>query len=174
MEQIPSSEANRFSVSQEIPCILWNAEVHNRIYKCLLPVPILSQINPVHDPHSTSRMSILILHSLLCLGLPNGLVPSGFPTKTLYTLPIGATWPAHLILNMITWIILGDMYRSFSSSLCSFLHSPVTSFLLDPNILNTLFWNTLNLSSSRKVSYQVSHPYKTTGHLIILYSNFFV
>ena len=33
----------------------------------------------------TSWRSILILHSQLCLGLPSGLFPSGFSTKTLYT-----------------------------------------------------------------------------------------
>ena len=35
--------------------------------------------------HPTSWRSILILSSRLCLGLPSGLLPSGFPTKTLYT-----------------------------------------------------------------------------------------
>jgi hypothetical protein len=29
---------------------------------------------------------------------------------------------------------LGEEYRTLSSSLCSFLHSPVTSSLLGPNI----------------------------------------
>jgi hypothetical protein len=48
-------------------------------------------------------------------------------------------------------------YRSFSPSLCSFLHSPVTSSLLGPNnLLNTLFSNTLSLRSSHSVSDQVS------------------
>src|SRR5215510_5969432 len=61
-------------------------------------------------------------------------------------------------------------HRSFRSSLCNFLHSPVTSSLLDPNtLLNALFSNTLSLCSSLNVSDQVSHPYKTTGRIIVLY-----
>ena len=51
---------------------------------------------------------------------------------------------------------------------CSY--SPVTSSLLGPNtFLNTLFSNTLSLRSSLYVSDQVSHPYKTTGKIIVLY-----
>jgi hypothetical protein len=51
-----------------------------------------------------------------------------------------------------------------------FLHSPVTSSLVGPNILLiTLFSKTLSLHSSLNVSDQVSHPYKTTGKIIVLY-----
>ena len=46
----------------------------------------------------------------------------------------------------------------------------VTSSLLGPNILlNTLFSNTLSLRSCLNVSDQVSHPYKTTRKIIVLY-----
>jgi len=138
---------------------------------CPCPEPHHSSPSP---PHPTSCKSILILSSHLLVGIPSGFFPSGFPTKTLYMpllLPIRATCPAHLILlDFITKKkILGEEYRSLSSSLCSFLHSPVTSSLLGPNILlSTLFSVTLSLRSSLNVSDHVSHPYKTTCLLNIL------
>jgi hypothetical protein len=50
MEQSPSWGANKFSASQEIPCILWNLEVCYHIHKCPPPLPNMSQINPVGLP----------------------------------------------------------------------------------------------------------------------------
>jgi hypothetical protein len=51
------------------------------------------------------------------------------------SLPLHATCSANLVrLDLITRIKTGEEYRSSSSSLCSLLHSPVTSSLLDPNI----------------------------------------
>jgi len=56
------------------------------------------------------------------------------------------------------------------AQLCNLLHSPVTSSLLGPNILlNTMFPNTLTFLSFRRVNDQVSHPYKITGKIIVLY-----
>jgi len=48
METRPSSEANWSSASQEVPCILCEMNVTYRIHKIPPPVPILSQINPLH------------------------------------------------------------------------------------------------------------------------------
>ena len=127
----------------------------------------LSWASPIQSiyPHPTSWRSVLILFTHLHLGLPSGLLPSGFPTKTLYTplsSPICATCPYHLILlDFITRTILGEEYKSFSSSLCYLLHSPVTSSLLGPNILlNTMFSNTLS--------------FKTTLHSVINCLCFFI
>ena len=52
MEQSPSWEANRFSATQEIPHTVWNSKDHYCIHKCLPPVPVLSQLDPVHTPTS--------------------------------------------------------------------------------------------------------------------------
>ena len=88
---------------------------------CPYPEPARS------SPHPTSWRSVLV-STHLHLGLPSVLFPPGFPAKTMYTpllSPIRATCPAHLIrLNFITQTLLGEQYRSLSSSLCSFLHSP--------------------------------------------------
>ena len=147
MVQSPSWEANRFATSQKIPRISRNPKVHYRTHKRPPPASILGQPNPVHKP--TSHL----------LQIPPNIIHPSKPTspqwspslRFLHQDPIHplsstirATCPAHFILlNFITCTILGEEYKSFSSSLYNLLHSPVTSSLLSPNILlNTMFSNT--------------------------------
>ena len=67
----------------------------------------LSWTNSIQSPQPTptSWRSILILSFHLRLGLPNGLFPSGFPTRTLYS-PLPC--PAHfIILDFTTRTLFG-------------------------------------------------------------------
>jgi hypothetical protein len=93
--------------------------------------PSLSWANSIQSIplHPTSWRSVLILSSHLRLGLPSGLFPSCFPTKTLYTplfFPVRATCAVHLVLfDFITCTVVGEEYRSWSSLLWSFLHTHI-------------------------------------------------
>ena len=64
----------------------------------------LSWPSPIQSiyPHPTSWRSILILSTHLRLGLPSGLLPSGFPIKTLYT---PYPYPYALHAQLIQWQI---------------------------------------------------------------------
>jgi len=169
--QSPSWEANWFAASQEIPRISRNPKVHYRTHKRPPPVSILGKTNPVHIPTS----HLLEIHpNIIHPSMPSS--PQWSPSlRFLHQDPIHSLLfthtrhmpsPSHSS-RFYHPTILGEEYKSFSSSLWNLLHSPVTSTLLGPNILlNTMFSNTLSFLYSRNVSDQVSHPYKTKSKFI--------
>ena len=65
----------------------------------------LSWASPIQFiyPHPTSWRSILILSTHLWLDLPSGLIPSGFPSKTLY-IPLSSPIRATYYLFLSFWI----------------------------------------------------------------------
>ena len=72
--------------------------------------------------YSFKRCQVPVGHPV-SLGLPSGLFPSGFPTKTLYKpllSPILAICTSHLIpLDMITRTIFGHLLNSMRKSFCA-------------------------------------------------------
>ena len=80
----------------------------------------LSWASPIQSiyPHLTSWRSILILSTHLRLGLPSGLLPSGFPSKTLYIphySPIRATCQRHLICPYCAFVFCVYLRTAFIS-----------------------------------------------------------
>jgi hypothetical protein len=157
--------------SQEISHLLWYPWVHYCVHKSLPLVSILSQMNPVHILPITI-ISILILSCHLGSGLLSCLFQSHSLIKILHAFPISPMRATclthHTVLELIILIMFGEECKWWSSSLHNFLRPPVTSPLIDPNILlSILFSNNLNLCSSLSVWDQISYQYKTAHNIII-------
>ena len=85
-----------------------------------------SSIQPIH-PHPTSWRSILVLSFHLCLGLSSGLLPFGFPTKTLCTpllSPIHAT-------TIVSYLSKTSLFLIRRPEVFTYQHYPSERFAFD-------------------------------------------
>jgi hypothetical protein len=81
MEQSPSYEASNRSVSQQIPHLLWNPNIHYRLHNRTPVDSNLSQMNPVHIliPYFNNVYFNIIIPSMLTY--PKSSLPFWFSVK---------------------------------------------------------------------------------------------
>ena len=119
---------NGLQLVKKFPAILWNPKVHYRTHKRPPPVPTLGQPNPVHIP--TSHLLEIhpnIIHPSMPRS-PQWSLSLRFPHQDPIRPPLlphtrHMPCPSHSS-RFYHRTILGEEYRSLSSSLCSLLHSP--------------------------------------------------
>ena len=116
--------------------LLSNPEVHCSTYISPPLVPIFSKSYPISSITTHLLKSVLILSSHLRLGLPKGVLLSGFPTKTVYAFldcSICAVCPAHLsCLDLRFLIMLVEKYNNYHIS------QHYVTFFIYASILNVI------------------------------------
>ena len=128
------------------------------------------QINPVHGPPFYFLKINLNITLPSTPGSSKWCLSLGFPhKKSVYAfhLPHTCYMPQPITLFTFTRILFGEEYKSVSSSLCSFLHYPVISSLLGPNILlSTLFFKNPQPTFFPQCGRPSLTPVKTTNKII--------
>jgi hypothetical protein len=99
---------------------------------------LLYQINEFHDLHCIS-------YSPTNRDIPTGQVYAGLLTKTSYVLFV---FFIHLVLVSTFLLISAKRCTSWSSTRCGLHRTPLTSYLLGPNILSSVFSNYCKLCLS--------------------------
>ena len=175
MQHRLSSEPAVSSASQEYLGTSLDQKIHHRVENSQ-PLGLSgATLITVKPSDNISGRSIFIWFCHLRLGLPSGLLLSGFPTKTLYGYVFSSylphPFPSLIFFHLINTINIWPQQGPWRSPLSIFFHPPVTSSVLDQNtLLITPFYNTFNLCSSVDLEGQVSHPYATSGIIIVLSS----
>jgi hypothetical protein len=127
----------------------------------------ISWARPIQSksPHPTSPPTYVFVFLVACFPLalpPTTYTCSSSPHSCYISLPSHS----RLDYSNYTW----QRVQITKLLVCNFLHSPIVSSLLGPNILlSTPFSNTFSLCFHLDVREQVSHPYKTTDKIIVLH-----
>jgi hypothetical protein len=181
MELSPSWEAASCSATQEFINITWNPKLHYRVYRNPPLVPILSQINALHNTQSYLSKICFNIMSNLRFGLLSGPFPSGFPTNILYAFlvsPIRATCPAH---SKYTWRrvqVMKLLIMQFSPTSCHFIplrskYSPQHPVLKHPQYSTKKKWGTEANNSSVIITLKRHFDIKFNISLIITLQSVF-
>jgi hypothetical protein len=125
-----SGEASSCTAAQDFPNTLWTPKVITVFTRALHWAKWIQSL----PPHLFSKIYFNSIH--LCIGLPSGLFPSGFPTKVVYAFlltPIRATCP----LFHLPWLDnpLHTRQSVQDTKLHSFFQLSITSSLFGPNHL---------------------------------------
>ena len=138
--------------------------VHNSLTLAL----VLAILSHSIQSHPISLRSILVLSSQLCLGLPSGLFPSHFPTKTLPTnvfFHMHDTSPTHsstLISSPRLYLVTTTSHEAHQCTIFCIRQ------LLAPSSSSPYSWTTLSLCSFPNMRDQVSYPYNIYGTVTAL------
>ena len=129
-----------------------------------------SHFTPSH-PHSFRHILIFSFH--LCLGLPSSSFFQVSPPKCCmhFPSPYIVTYPTYVtILDFTIWKTSGEQYKSWGSSSHNFVQSPTLSSFYDKKSSSVPQSSTCSVYVyPLMLRHQVSHPYKMTDKIIVLY-----
>jgi hypothetical protein len=154
---------------RNFPTILRNPMVHHRVHKSLALAPILSQFNPVYTiPFYHSKIHFNIVHPptswsswwSLSFWLSHQ-YPICIPSRPHSCYMPCLSHPLWLDHSNYVW----QEVKVMKLLIMQFPPISVTSHLFGPNILLSILFSNTFLN----VREQVSHPYRTTGKIIVLY-----